>query len=178
MKKALLVFFAVTTLFSSSAQATTINFFTTPLGGSSWRHEYTIMNDSLTTAIEEFTIFFDHSLFSNLAIASSPTDWDSIVIQPDPALPATGFFDSLALFGALAPGASLGGFSVTFMYAGFGNPGSQLFDIVDPQTFAVLDSGLTARIDLAEPGSLPLLLLAIFLTVISVRMRSAGRRYR
>ena len=42
-------------------------------------------------------------------------DWDVIAVQPDPALPADGFFDALAL----SPGASLSDpFAIAFVWLG------------------------------------------------------------
>jgi hypothetical protein len=155
-----------------------MEYFITSLGGSSWRYDYKVTNDSLTVDVEEFTIFFDYNHFSNLVVVSSPADWDSLVIQPDQVLPSDGFFDSLALIVGLAPGESVGGFSVSFTFAGVGTPGSQPFDIVDPETFAVLFSGVTALAvqppnGVPEPGSLPLLLLA---GLFAVAARLRGRR--
>lgn len=180
MKRASCQLLAGAFLFAASlAHATTINYFTTSLGGTDWRYDYTVSNDTLGMNLQEFTIYFDVNLFSNLAVLSSPADWDSLVVQPDLALPSNGFFDSLALFGGLTPGTSVGGFSVTFMFAGAGGPGSQAFDIVDPQTFAVLESGVTSRFveppsTVAEPNALPLLLLAGVFAAAGARLRATS----
>ena len=81
-------------------------------------------------------------------------------------LPDSGFFDSLALGTGLLPGASLGGFLVEFDWLGVGAPGAQSFTIVDPSTFATLDSGLTSLVSdpptgVPEPSTLGLLVLGL-----------------
>ena len=83
------------------ASAATITFDAVNVAGNTWRYDYSVANTSVSDSIEEFTVFFALGLYSNLSVSATPADWDSLVIQPDPALPADGFFDSLALkFGA------------------------------------------------------------------------------
>jgi len=159
------------------AHATTIDFSATQLGDSRWRYDYVIHNDSLGSALDEFTIFFDHTLFGNLGGATGPAGWDLLVIQPDDAIPAAGFFDGLAPAGAgIAPGASLGGFSVSFDYFGPGMPGAQVFSIVDPLTFIELDSGMTGSGVVPVPVSGTFGLLAIGLAMGAVAQRRQGGR--
>ena len=142
------------------------------LGGDAWRYDYVVKNDGSPAAIEEFTIFFDVGLFADLAVAASPADWDPLVAQPDPALPADGFFDALALGAGLLDGEEAL-FSVTFTYSGPGAPGAQAFHVVDPASFDVIERGLTsAAVALPEPGTLPLLLVA------AVVLLALGRRRR
>jgi hypothetical protein len=147
-----------------SAWAAVISSTAFHLSGNQWTYEYTVSASAAGPTIDEFTIFFDPTLFQNLSVAASPPGWDSLVVQPDPALPSDGFFDSLALVAGLAPGSSLGGFRVTFDFLGAGAPPAQRFDIVDPATFASLDSGMTApAASVPEPSSLMLSLLALVL---------------
>lgn len=152
---------------ANSASAAIITYTATDQGGGSWRYDYVVANEPVGTPIEEFTVYFTLGDYSNLAVAGSPANWDSLVVQPDAGLPDDGLFDSLALSTAIAPGGSLGGFAVTFDYLGTGIPGSQAFDIVNPENFAVLSSGTTA----AVPGPATGWLLVTALATVARRCR-------
>lgn len=154
----------------SPSHATLVTYSAEPLGGLAWRYIYEVANNSLEEDIGEFTVYFDRSLYSSLAVEASPSGWDSVVVPPDDGIPADGFFDSLALVDGIAPHASVGGFSVTFDYSGAGVPGSQFFEVVDA-SFQVLDSGMTTPIP--EPQSY--LLLVAGLAILAC-MRGANRR--
>jgi len=121
-----------------------------------WQNTYTVENISLAPAIDEFTIWFDYGLYSNLGlpgVALGPGGWNELIVQPDPLLHDDGFYDALATGGGLVPGGSETGFTVLFDWHGLGEPASQRFDIVDPVTFATVYSGVTVP----EPGSVLLL---------------------
>lgn len=159
--------------------ATTISFTTSNLSGNVWQYEYDVINDSLSSTIDEFTIYFDRDLFSNLNVEASPAGWDSIAVQPDSGIPADGFFDGLAFGQGLAPGAAAAGFAVSFEFLGAGSPGPQPFDVVDPVSFDILDSGMTVAetaTDLPEPDSLALLGLA--LSALAAAQKRVGRGHR
>jgi len=141
---------------SATVSATTILYDVRDLGSGKFEYEYSVTNDTLAVDIEEFTIFFDMVLYSNLSLTLTPTGWDPLVIQPDIALPADGFYDALALVSRISPGDTLGGFGVSFDWLGTGTPWSQLFEVVDPTTFETLDSGATIPV----PEPLSILLLA------------------
>ncbi|OEU64980.1 MAG: hypothetical protein BBJ57_09065 [Desulfobacterales bacterium PC51MH44] len=139
--------------------ATTILYDLTDLGGGVWEYDYSVTNDTLTSNIEEFTIFFEYGLYENLSVTSLLADWDEIAIDPALILgvPDDGFYDALAILPAgIAPGTTVSGFSVSFDWLGSDTPwgASQSFDVVDPITFASLDSGGTAPIP--EPGTIVL----------------------
>ena len=51
--------------------------------------------------------------------------------------------------------------SVQFDYLGTNTPGTQFFDIFDPFTFAILDSGVTQLADVPEPNMLLLLMTGL-----------------
>ena len=139
---------AVCLLLSSlqPAAATTINYEVSNISGNTWEYNYTVINDTLGIAIEEFTVYFASGLYENLSLESAPASWDPLVIAPNNFLNNDAYYDALALGGAgIAPGASLGLFSVQFDYLGTATPGSQLFEIVNPEPdFSVLASGRTA----------------------------------
>jgi len=146
-----------------SAHASTITTESSNIFGNTWENTYTISNDTLATNIDEFTIFFDVNLYKNLALIAAPVNWDPLVIQPDPALPDDGFFDALALGTGIVPGDVLGGFIVQFDYLGAGYPrNSQLFDIIDPLTFAVVSSGTTVVTGIPLPAAIWLFGTGIF----------------
>ncbi len=136
---------ALSCLWIVNAQASIVHYEINNISGNRWEYSYEISNDTLAVDIEEFSIYFDFTLYENLAIGSTPSNWDPLLLQPDPGLPDDGIYDALALSAGIAPGDSLGGFSVLFDYLGTGTPGNQAFDILDPFTFAVLDSGTTQQ---------------------------------
>ena len=128
------------------ASATSIFYDVSNISGSTWEYTYTVSNDTLGLNIDEFTVYFDFGLYQNLAPVSAPATWDPLVVEPDNFLGNDGFYDALALSGGVTPGNSIGSYSVRFDYLGTGTPGSQRFEVVDPTTFDVLDSGLTSLI--------------------------------
>jgi hypothetical protein len=148
------------------AQQGTIIYELTDLGSNSWRFDYAVSNNILATPIEEFTVYFDEGLYHNLAIVGpTPSGWDAIVWQPEPAL-GSGGYDAMTTGSGINPGESVGGFSVKFDWLGAGRPGGQFYEIVDPTDYGVLRSGFTVP----EPASIFVIGLGIIL------MRK--RRYR
>lgn len=141
------------------ASAATVSYGATNVSGNTWVYDYTIVNDTLTADIEEFTIYFALGLYANLVVVDWPADWDSLVVQPDSNVPSNGLFDSLAMAGGIAPAGTLGGFSVSFDWLGQGTPGAQAFDVIDPSTFEALESGRTQspNAEVPEPGTAALL---------------------
>jgi hypothetical protein len=79
----------------------------------------------------------------------------------------------LALGLGIAPNTVLSGFSVEFDFLGAGIPSSQLFDIIDPNTFAVLESGTTSPVPI--PGSIILMLSG--LAALRLRMHNKIVKY-
>lgn len=137
--------------------ATIITYDLANLGENRWEYTYSVTNDFLISAIDEFTIYFDLASFENLKIGSAPAGWDPLVIQPEPGFEADGFYDALALAEGIATGVTLGGFSVSFNWLLSGIPGSQLFEVVDPSSFEVLEGGNTlasSATPVPEPASL------------------------
>jgi len=132
----------------TTTHATTVSYSVASLGGDAWEYSYSVTNDSLSSNIEEFSIFFDVGLFDSLQSPQAPTTWDPIVVQPDPGLPDGGFYDALSAAIGIAPGETLAGFTVRFDYFGAGVPGSQFFQVFDPNDFSILDSGMTTVVPL------------------------------
>ena len=133
------------------------------LGGGQWEYIYAVSNFTLPAPIEEFTIWFELGRFAQLAVMSEgpvTAQWDELVVQPDPILTDDGFYDALATGAGIAPGASFAGFTVRFDWLDEGEPGAQLFEIIDPDTFETIYSGQTVP----EPTALSLLVLGLALT--------------
>ncbi|MEG1329263.1 MAG: hypothetical protein RSD99_30450 [Janthinobacterium sp.] len=129
IKRALLALLLCAT---SAAHAASIGYTATSLGGTQWRYDYTVSNTTLAMPIEEFTVFFSVGQYANLHSVSTLPDWDVLLVQPDPAIPASGYLDALALVGGIGPGGTATAFSLTFAYLGAGSPGAQPFSIIDP----------------------------------------------
>lgn len=124
------------------------------LAGNSWEYTYTVTNDTLSSSIEEFTIYFDYDFYQNLNVTSSVSGWDIIVGEPYVALSWDGFYDALGSPG-ISHGSKMSGFSVSFAWLGTGTPGSQSFDIVNPLDYTTLDSGQTIpAAPVPEPSTL------------------------
>ncbi len=145
------------------AQSVAITFDASEAGGSRWQYIYDVANTSLPEPIQEFTIWFDVDLYANLSIVTPnppAADWDELIAQPDPVLTDDGFYDAAALAGGIPNGGNVTGFCVEFDWLGIGRPGSQTFDIIDPDTYQTIYSGTTAP----EPGTLALFALAAALS--------------
>jgi len=146
---------------------TKVQYQATNIGSGRWQYSYDVTNISLTPAIEEFTIWFDYGLYNNLSIETPDppaSDWDEIVIQPEPVLGDDGYYDALALGVGIGIGETVSGFAISFDWLGAGQPGSQFYEIIDPATFDTLDSGWT----IPEPATL---LLLSFGSIILMRKR-------
>ncbi len=156
-KKLIYLLFIPLLSFSVSAATITADF--TNISGNTYQAEYTVENDSLASTIDEFTIWFDLGLYENISTVFTPTDWDPLVIQPDASIPDDGFYDVLALSSGIANGDSLDGFIVSFDWLGGNASMSQYFEIIDPFTFNVLESGNTiiAANNVPEPLTITLL---------------------
>ena len=140
-----------------------------PFGGSEFEYAYTVINDSLNNPpnIRLFDIHFDPALFDevSLTITSLPTtnnDWTQQLLSSAPGFDA--LFDVLAPgAGGVPPGQLASGFSVKFKWLGIGLPTSQKFDIYDPTTFELTESGTTA---LTTAVPLPASFSMIFTSVL------------
>jgi hypothetical protein len=171
--------FLLLTGFGGNVHATTIFYEAKPLGGAQWEYDYSVMNSTLGSPLQEFTIWFDYKLFRNLAIKSTNTNWDQVVIQPQVIFaPQDGYYDALTLGTGITGGDSESGFTVSFDWLSNGTPGRQPFDIVDPENYSVLDSGLTTPLNASpvpEPGTILLTALGLVaLGGFQVRRRLMG----
>jgi hypothetical protein len=132
-----------------------INYTVTEVSGSTWQYDYTITNTFTPANVGEFTVFFTLGQYANLSVENSPGTWSSIVAEPDPNLPADGFFDSQALNNGLASGSTQSSFSVDFTWLGTGTPGAQTFNIVDTSDYSTLYAGSTTLASNSGSGGGP-----------------------
>jgi len=145
------------------ASATSVLYELTVLDTNRYRSSYTVINDgSLGAGIEGFDLFFDPGLYleSSLSIVTPvppATDWDELILGSGVLVPAV--YDAIALAGGIPDGAIQSGFAVEFVWVGSGMPGPQPFQIFDPDTLTVLDSGVTTPIP--EPGTLALMAIGV-----------------
>lgn len=148
--------------FSINSYAATVTSTLTSLGGSDYRYDYTIENDGslgIGIALELIDIDFDTALYDegSLSIVTSAplsTDWDEIILASAPGIPAV--YDLFALAGGIADGDTVAGFTVEFTWlGGTEGPGDQAFQIFDPNSFALLETGTTTTVPV--PGALLLL---------------------
>lgn len=128
----------------------TVHYNLTSLGGNVYRYVYSITNNgSLGSGapVQLFDILFDPSLYreTSLQIAtpsSLQSQWSEQLLVSLPGVPAA--YDALALRGGILAGSTISGFSVQFTWLGSGVPGSQPFQVFNPSTFQLLQTGQTA----------------------------------
>ena len=113
-----LLLLIVSTTVSNSLSATTIDSEVTNIAGNTWQYSYTVKNDTLVSAIENFTVNFDPNLYTNIKPTTAPSGWNVSSYQPDPTLPSDGVYDALALSGGIIAGHSMTGFTVQFDFLG------------------------------------------------------------
>lgn len=132
-----------------------------------WQYSYSVQ-DFVFPAGFGFSILFDYTRYGRMEPpAPAGDDWDVIVLQPDPALPADGLYDALALMGS--PSLS-NAFVQTFVWLGPGTPESQPFAVYD-SSFQTIDTGLTA---VPEPSTGMLMTIALLTAGWIRRHRSVG----
>lgn len=132
-----------------------------------WQYTYDVSNFNILVGIHEFTIYFAAGLYDGLAVETEgvlAATWGEIVWDPIGGLDIAGVYDALVDVIPIGPAMTASGFSVSFDWLGEGTPGSQYYEIVNPDTFETIDSGQTVP----EPGMLLLLGLG---AVISRRKR-------
>jgi hypothetical protein len=160
MKRKLICLMLQVFIYITPVSATIITTELSNVGGNSWQAEYTVDNNTLGSNIEEFIIWFDLGLYNNISIVSAPIGWDALTIQPDPMLPDDGSYDMLALNLGISSGDFLDGFNITFDWLGGNASMSQYFEIIDPNTWSIIDSGQTTIATTAVPEPSSMMLLA------------------
>ena len=173
-----LVLLLAATQTSASPPSTSIQYSLVPLGGNVYRYVYSITNNGPIpggSPVQLFDILFDTSLYQQTSLqivtpSSLHAQWSEILLSGiPPSVPA--LYDALALTGGIPPGSTVSGFSVQFTWLGPGTPGSQPFQVYDPNTFQLLQSGQTSA------NSAPLTVPAastVSLTIIGVGLILTG----
>ena len=164
---------------ATPAHAIAIQYDLTALGGNGYRYDYMITNDGSLGAgipVELFDIYFDPALYleSSLNIVTPGPlmlSWDETILSSGVLVPAA--YDAYALNGGIADGSFATGFAVAFEWLGLGLPGEQVFDIFNPTTFALLETGTTRALAIPLPGTLPLLGVGI-VAMLWARRRTQG----
>jgi hypothetical protein len=163
---------------AADVHATTVSYLADNISGNRWQYTYTVSNDTPLASLNEFTVYFNSSLYANLDVGITTPGWDALVVQSDTILgtPMDGFYDVYSAAG-LSPGGGVSGFKVAFDWLGAtGGPGSQSFEIVDPNDFSLIDSGATTlflNLPNAEPVPEPgtVLLIAVGFAGIAWKRR-------
>lgn len=153
---------------TGSASAAQVATSFSALGGSDWQLTLSLGNDGSVASVTGFTAYFSEFLFANVVLVTSPSAWDSIVIQPDRALSSAGFLDAFIK----APRSGLGasqtqsGFVVRLTYLGTGAPPSLPFEVVS-RSFQPLAAGHSAAAISVIPETGTAVLLALGLSALA-----------
>jgi hypothetical protein len=136
------------------------------LGGGEYQYDYSIYNNASLGAgvpVQLFDVDFDPTLYTNLSIVTPNPNWTEMIFPAGGGNPA--LFDvSSPTNGGIPVGSTASGFDVDFDWLGTGTPGSQPFQIYDPNSFAQLQNGNTINpVPLgtltggtaSDPGSFP-----------------------
>jgi len=130
-------------------------------GSDLWRYDYQLSGS--VGSFESVNLLYSPMSYSHLDLkaALDSSRWSSLLIEPDPALPADGI---LSLTAVAPQGASeQTNFVLEFIWLGNGTPGAQPFELLD-DSFNVIASGSTVPFGapaIPEPASLPLLVGAL-----------------
>lgn len=152
----------------ASSGPITIHYDLVHVSGNIYKYIYTITNNApggYGAPVRLFDILFDTSLYAENTLqivtpSGLHSQWSEVVLASLPGSPA--LYDSLALQGGIPAGTSVSGFSVQFTYLGTGTPGVQPFQIFDPGTFQLLQTGQTAGDStVGAPASSTLSLIAM-----------------
>ena len=144
--------------------ATAIEYQVTHLGADTWQYDYFITAGTFA-AQQGFVVVFDDSptLYASLQpVLPSPTDWDVLVTDPQPALLTDGGYDALAL---VDNPLFTGPFGVTFTWLGLPGttPGAQAFYVYSLDASGapvVTERGVAAPGSVPEPSALLLVAVA------------------
>lgn len=160
-----------------SAEAILLDATLVSLGGSTYRWDYILTNDGTLgagVAVASFDIVFLQSAITGWSeIGADNTAWTEY------SAPALGddFFGADADAGAEITVGDSEAFSVTFDWNGALPLGSQAYNIYDPTTFAVLETGWTTVAAVPSPSTAALLWLPL-MALLAKRFARPSQRNR
>jgi hypothetical protein len=163
----------------SAAQITFLTTLVTPgsPGAAVWQNDYTLTGFSFVTN-EDLQIMFDPTIFQTLSagVANPTSDWDLLVLQPNPAQPFDGVYDLLA---RLDGPAFTGPFSIQYTLFGEAPPTVQPWQVVQLDSSfipgPILDSGVADNPGIPEPGTIWLGIAGVCLVALgTARRRGRG----
>lgn len=174
-------------LWAGSAGAIKIEYTLTDIGlpGTDYRYVFNVINDGSLgagVAVQWFDIEFPgpnylagspYDEFSLAIVTGDPpaSAWLEQTLGSVPALQAA-TYDAAAVGAGIAVGASQGGFAVEFDWLGAGVPGAQEFNIYDPVSGFIVESGWTVEAPPAPtPVPAPLALLGLGLGLLVAQRR-------
>lgn len=166
--------------FQGVASTISIQYSLSPLGGNVYSYIYSVTNDGSLpggASVRLFDVLFDPSLYqeSSLLIVTPSglqSQWTEQFLTSVPPLPEA--FDVYAPSGGIPSGQAVFGFAVQFTWLGSGVPGSQPFEIYDPTTFQMLQSGDTFDgTFVPEPSSFGMIALVLAYAARKIHRRRA-----
>jgi hypothetical protein len=173
---------------AASAQSNvSIQYNLVSLGGNTYEYIYSVTNNGPVSspAVQLFDIDFPTNLYGSLSIVTPAplnTLWTQQILTGPPGPPA--LYDVLRLSGGISPGATVTGFAVQFTWLGIGLPGSQAFQIYNPNTlpFTLTQNGNTVSssgsLSVPAASTVSLMLAGLGLALASAyqaRARAVGR---
>ena len=156
---------------------TVIDYALASLGGGEYQYNYSVFNDGSlgpNVPIQLFDIFFSPALYqagSLVIVTPNPpsAQWSQEILASVGTAPAD--YDAFALNGGIPVGSTVSNFAVQFEFIGQGLPGAQPFEISDPNTFAVLQTGETA-VPVVAPEPSTFWMLAMLIPIFFVGSKS------
>jgi hypothetical protein len=147
-------------MLTSTAHAITVQYELIPLGGNQYRYVYTVTNDGSLgagVAVKLFDLVFDSASYQETSLAivtSAPlnSQWDEFILSSILDVPAA--YSAFSSTIGIAQGETVSGFAVEFEWIGSAAiPGAQAFQVFDPNTFELLEEGITTHNDNGQLGT-------------------------
>lgn len=136
------------------------------------RMKYIYHLDGAFPPFHGFNLIFDSSLYANLDVTLPlGSDWQQLLVAPDPAAPLDGLLISTAL-ADIADATAI--FEVEFDWTGNGTPGAQPYEIFD-DGFNIVSTARTVAFgatNVPEPATLALVVAGLLVLL----MRASRRR--